>query len=638
MFKDVAHPTATKFNMKKIACPLHPSQKDIYLDQLINTKSPHYNIGGYVKLKGTLNKEKFHEAVNSASKVFDAFQMRFDLNGTDPVCYFQEDYEKLEMTEISFIETGNPEEEAKSWMKNQFNCAFVINKETILFEHYLLKIADNENWFFGRYHHLITDGYGFISWVQYVGQKYKSLLVNDNLQLVYASYRDEAIKASAYMNSPRYELDGEYWKDKIIEKPKKFMYGKYQLQNNSDKKSASYVFILNEDQRRHFEEIQIKTKCSLQQLTIAALLIYFGKTTDQSEFVFGIPIHKRGSKRLRNIVGLFSGVLPYKGSYQNGIKLIDLLTEIAHSQKKDYRHQNYLIGDLSKALKIDPSEGYLCDIIINHELLNFQLDFGEEIQATVSELTNDFQRYPLQLCWQDFGQQQPLELHLNFLHQYFSQAEIELLSQRILFILEQFSTGLEKPVADINIIPARERFQLEGGFNNTKEKFPEDKTIVDLFNEQVQKTPNGIAVVFENKKLTYAQLNERSNQLAHYLRNKGVKEEVLVPVCIERSLEMVIGILGIIKAGGAYVPIDPEYPQDRINYMLEDTGAAIVLSTKKNRSKLQTAAGTEVIELDGDLSTIIGQQPTTNNQQPTFNSRTPSPGLRYLYFWIYRET
>jgi len=435
-------------------------------------------------------------------------------------------------------------------VQHRLNTPFVIQKDNLLFEQFLIKIADDENWFFGRYHHLITDGYGFIVWVQYVAQKYKSLLVDENLHFSSESYQEEAIKASVYMNSTEYELDGAYWHDKITEKPQKFLQRKYHHQNNSDKKSASYVLTLSEDQRKLFEEIQLSTKCSTQQLTIAALLIYFGKTADQSDFVFGIPIHKKGSKTLRNIVGLFSGVLPYKGSFQNDLKLIDLLADIAHSQKKDYRHQNYLIGDLSKALKIDSTEGYLCDIIINYELLNFQLDFGEDLHAIISELFSEFQRYPLLLNWQDFGKQQPLELHINFQYQYFSQTEIELLSKRILFILEHFRDSLEKQIADINIIPEPERFQLETEFNSTKTEFPEDKTIVDLFNEQVSKTPDGIAVVFENEKLTYRELNERSNQLGHYLRSKGVKEETLVPVCIERSLEMIVGILGIIKAGG----------------------------------------------------------------------------------------
>ena len=136
---------------------------------------------------------------------------------------------------------------------------------------------------------------------------------------------------------------------------------------------------------------------------------------------------------------------------------------------------------------------------------------------------------------------------------------------------------------------------------------------MDLFEEQVKETPEAVAVVFEEKQLTYGQLNERANQLAHYLRSKGVKAETLVPICIERSLEMLIGILGILKAGGAYVPIDPAYPIDRIGYMLEDTGAGIAVSSRESSEKLGVIEGVEVIEIDGQ-GEEISKQSTANLQ------------------------
>ena len=137
-----------------------------------------------------------------------------------------------------------------------------------------------------------------------------------------------------------------------------------------------------------------------------------------------------------------------------------------------------------------------------------------------------------------------------------------------------------------------------------------DKSVVELFEDQVIKSPDSIALVFDKEQLTYKELNERSNQLARYLQKQGVKAETLVPVCIERGLEMVIGILGILKAGGAYVPIDPDYPQDRISYMLEDTGAKLVLSSKKSRERFG-GSGITVIELDGDRE-LIGMEASVN--------------------------
>ena len=140
-------------------------------------------------------------------------------------------------------------------------------------------------------------------------------------------------------------------------------------------------------------------------------------------------------------------------------------------------------------------------------------------------------------------------------------------------VIEGFIAGTEKRVTEIGYLSGEERGQLLEAFNDTEAAYPADKTIVELFGEQVERTPDRVAVVDEGEEISYRELDERSNQLGHYLRERGVREETLVPICIDRSVEMIVGILGILKAGGAYVPIDPGYPEERIRYMVEDAGA-----------------------------------------------------------------
>ncbi|MEO6220987.1 MAG: amino acid adenylation domain-containing protein, partial [Ginsengibacter sp.] len=580
---------------EELIFPLHPAQQDVYTDQLLDIKSPHYNIGGYIKLKGHLNKELFYEAVCSGARVFDAFRMRFDLNLPEPVIFIDQYCNKLEMADLDLSDRRNEQAEAIEWMQSRFNIPFVIEKHALLYEHYLLKISNEEYWFFGKYHHLITDGYGFVVWVQYLAQKYKSLVAGDIRQLIFNTYIDEANKASFYKKSSAYLEDGNYWKDKIPAKPEKILQRKYY--NNSTKKSETYFLTLNEDQRKLLDDIEQATKIRLHHLTIAALFIYFGKTSGESEFIFGIPVHKRSSKEARNIVGMFSGIIPYRNSFQKNITLIELLKEILETQKQDYRHQNYLIGDLARELKVNSSGSYLFDVTINYKLLNFEISFGEELEATICELANDFQKNPLQLCWQDFGKQQPLQLQLDFSSEYFTRAEIELLAQRFIYILEQFPHSLYKEIGNINILPSAEKKLIED-FNNKNGNPVSDKSLVDLFEKQVLLTPYAIALCFENEQLTYKDLNERSNQLARFLKSKGVKEEVLIPICLTRSIEMLVAILAILKSGGAYVPIDPTYPLGRINYILEDINAELLIVNKEAKEKLDNIINVGIIELD----------------------------------------
>ncbi|MGI8637632.1 MAG: non-ribosomal peptide synthetase, partial [Segetibacter sp.] len=586
--------------------PLHPAQQDVYADQILNSDSPRYNIGGYIVLKGHLNKEKFAEVLTSAPKVFDAFKLRFDSNIPEFIGFVDEEYERLKLDEIDFSTSENPADEAKAWMQKRFNTSFILQQDSLLFEQYLIKIADDEHWFFGKYHHLITDGYGFIIWVQYLGHKYKSLIAGDDVLFSYPSYVDEAAKGFDYYNSGEYKSDASYWNNKISEKPEKLLQKRYRQPDASINKSLTHTLQLTSDERNVIEDIEQLTGFRLHQLTIAALLIYFGKTTSHSDFVFGIPVHKRSSKKLRNIVGMFSGIIPFKGCYQKDITLLDLLKDISATQKNDYRHQNYLVGDLTRNLKINASEDSLFQVAINYEPFNFKLEFGEEIQASIFQLASEFARDPLQISWQDYGRQQPLQLQLEFWPEYFTTEEITSLAQRLIYIIGQFSKALTSGISNIGIVLPAER-ELLHSFSGTDAVYSKDKTIVDLFEEQVLKTPNAVAVIFEDKQLTYRELNERANKLAHYLQAQGVKEETLVPICIERGFEMTTGIMGILKAGGAYVPIDPEYPAERISYILQDTAASIIVTSKAVGSKIPQAQGIQIIEVDGSCVETNGQ-------------------------------
>ncbi len=590
--------------------PLHTAQQDIYTDQLIDSTSSQYNIGGYLKLKGSLNTQILHEVVASAPKVFDAFKIRFNLQESAPVCYFDEEYEESKMVDVDFSSHANPSEAAIGWMQERFNTAFQLEQNNPLFEQCLLKISNEEHWFFGRYHHLMADGYGFVVWIQYMAQKYQSLIAQDGREFKYPSYQQEIITANKNLHSPDYEADAAYWKEKIHTKPEKLLQKKY-YKNSKDRRSITYILNLTSHQRAQLENLQHLTKSGLQQLTIAALLIYLGKTSDQPEFIFGIPVHKRSSKHLRSTMGTFTGILPFKGVYQPGQTLADFLKDITASQRMDYRHQNYLVGDLTRHLKINAAEGYLSDIIINYEPLNFDLDFGKDIQASISRLTNEDERNPLKIVWRDYNTLQPLQLHIHFSNEYFSREEIELLAQRTIFILEQFTAHLEGAVENIPVLPEAE-ISLLHRFNNTEVAYPLDKTIINVFEEQVLKNPGLQAVAFGQEQLTYAAINERANQLAHYLQSQGVKEETLVAICIERSIEMIIGILGILKAGGAYVPIDPDYPAERIAYILEDSSVNMLLTGKDDRFKL-SVTDLHIIELTKE-SEIISQFPVDKVQ------------------------
>ncbi|HWK05360.1 MAG TPA: amino acid adenylation domain-containing protein, partial [Puia sp.] len=569
--------------------PLHPAQQDVFLDQMLNSDSAYYNIGGYIRLQGVLDVDILKVVFQSVPEVFDAFNMRFgfDEHGV-PTARMVRSHELYFFEELDFSTSGDPAGQALQWMQRQFNIPFVITEGAPLFELVLLKISANEYWSFNKYHHLITDGFGFTIWAKYIAGKYRSLVEPAEMKWDYPSYVDEMARAFEYRHSDSYAKEGDYWRQKIGPKPVRSVSPRVSPQSGGQT-SGRYVAVLDNEREAFLYRLQEQSKCSLQQLTIAALGIYFSRLSGQEEVVFGTLVHKRRNKRNRSVVGMFSGIIPFKAMYSSGLKVEELLRSIVTGQKSDYRNQEYLIGDLNKYVKNDLLNGFL-DIIVNYKLLDFALDFGKKIEATTHELSCDSSRFPLHICWRDYGKQQPLELYIEYQHDYFSDAEANDLIQRLFLILEQFYDFPRCLIGDLCLVAEDERRKLDA-FNATGVFWPRRGTVVDQFEEQAGRTPGALAVVYEGLSLSYGELDARSNRLAQYLRGQGVDRNVLVPLCVDRSLEMIVGILGILKAGGAYVPLDPSYPVDRLRYMLEDTSAALLVSSSRQGELLKQLQG-----------------------------------------------
>jgi amino acid adenylation domain-containing protein len=181
--------------------------------------------------------------------------------------------------------------------------------------------------------------------------------------------------------------------------------------------------------------------------------------------------------------------------------------------------------------------------------------------------------------------------------------QFETFVESLIINLDGIAGHLQQSISELPLLTPAERHQLLVEWNNTWAEYPLDKCIHELFEMQVERSPDAVAVVFEGKQLTYRELNARANQLAHYLRSLGVGPEVLVGICVERSLEMIIGLLGILKAGGAYVPLDPNYPSERLAFMLEDSSVPVLLSQEKLVEKFPQHSAC-VVCLDSDWEKI----------------------------------
>jgi microcystin synthetase protein McyA len=292
---------------------------------------------------------------------------------------------------------------------------------------------------------------------------------------------------------------------------------------------------------------------------------------------------------------------------QKLISFKDLLKITRSNLQEGYRYQNYDVDSLVETfIARGGNPAAVFDIALIHKglcshsslLNNFQLVFEIDAQDTSVSVT-----FPKDAFSADFVQR---------MLAHFRQ------------IIETVTVNPDCKLSEIDILTTEERNQLIRKWNNTEIQYSQ-KCIHQLFEEQVERSPDAIAVVFDNQQLTYRHLNERANQLAHYLQKLGVKPELLVGICIERSLEMIVGLLGILKAGGAYVPLDPSYPKERLSYMLEDTGVKVLL-TRRSLTELLPENQAIVVSLDGDWQ-VIAQE-----NQNNLNSGVKGENLAYVIY------
>ncbi|WGV24584.1 non-ribosomal peptide synthetase [Halotia branconii] len=321
---------------------------------------------------------------------------------------------------------------------------------------------------------------------------------------------------------------------------------------------------------------QFDTSENIFFLTCWQILIW--RLTGIADMVVGNVCDGRPEEELQEALGLFAKHIPIHSRLDHSLKFSELLEQTALVQSRAYDWQECF--NWEEVVETDTA-------IMGVPFLPFCFEFTEQFSSSFTEEVTFslvqqyvcFDRFKVKLAMTRCDDNLVAEFHYDA--SLFSSADIQQLMTQYQTLLESVIANPQATINELEILNHEQRHQLLVDFNNTQVNFSQDKNLHQLFVEQVERTPNNIAVIYEQQQLTYAQLNASANQLAHYLQKLGVAPDVLVGICIERSLSMVVALLAVLKAGGAYVPIDPMYPQERISLMLEDTQAPVLLTQQR---------------------------------------------------------
>ncbi|MBN1040279.1 non-ribosomal peptide synthetase [Clostridium botulinum] len=544
------------------------AQKRMYIIQGFDKESIAYNIPQIFQIEGSIDKNKIECIFKKLVERHEALRTYVETVGDEIVQKIDVDYEfNLEYR----VELASIEE-----VVNDFIKPFNLGKAP-LFRVEVVNVQ-GKNYLLIDMHHIISDGVS----ISILINEFSTIYNGSELEPLKIQYKDFAAWQNNFLNSKEMTKQEEYWTN-MFNNDIPILNLPYDYERSAIQSFEGESGNIEVDSKivTGLKQLTKKTGTTMHMVLLSAFTILLSKYSGQEDIVVGTPIAGRPHSDLQNIMGMFVNTLALRNRPEEEKRYIDFLNEVKENSLKAYDNQSYQLETLIEKLDIvrDASRNPLFDVMFN------MLDTVSDIDIKLNDMSlipyvSESTVAKFDLTLNAMEQNDTIAINIGYCSKLFKKSSIERLGRHYLAILENITINNEMKLGEIELLKDEEKNVLLNEFNDSSIEFDNKKTIQELFEEQVEKKLDNIAVVFGDKKLTYKELNEKSNKLARALRNKGVKADSVVGIIVNRSLEMIIGIIGILKAGGAYLPIDPSYPKKRIEYMLSDSESNVVLTTE----------------------------------------------------------
>jgi len=478
----------------------------------------------------------------------------------------------------------------------------------------LAQTADTVHYLLWSYHHVLLDGWSMPLLIKEVFTLYHALQRGDRPSLpAVKPYRDYI----AWLQRQDRAAAERYWKEAMAGFDTPTVLGIDRAPGRQGAgETRKHRLLLTAAETRRLQQFVRQQQLTLNTLAQAAWGLLLSRYSGSDDVVFGVTVSGRPADLIgiEAQVGLFINTLPMRVQVKPEARLDDWLQGL-FAQNQDMRRYEYApLAQIQTGSDIGRGQNLFDSLLVfeNYPIDEALMQIGGPL--TIDAVVGvDPTNYPLTLT---VFPGERLQLEINHDSSRFTGDSIAAMLAHLQQLLVAFAEQPQAKLANLPTLVAAERRQILDDWNATEVDYPKGRCIHQLFEAQAARTPDAVALKFEDRSLSYAELNAKANQLAHYLRARGVGPDVLVGICIERSLEMVIGLLGILKAGGAYVPLDPNYPEERLAFMLADIAPPVVLTQAKFVGERYFGAA-QLLSLDGDWERV-----------ESYSAVNPDGGLR----------
>jgi amino acid adenylation domain-containing protein len=582
-----------------------------FLDRLLGA-SGNYNISWAVQLSGELNVSALQQSLAEIVARHEVLRTYFIEQDAEAVQVIMAALPfKYSLMDLSL----QPQEhsEVQAILDAEANEAFDL-KQAPLIRALLIKLSDQDHVLMITIHHIVSDGWSMGVFRQELSSLYTAFSQGQasTLAELPIQYADYAVWQREWLQGEVLEKQISYWKTQLAELST--------LELPTDKprpKQPSYqggreTLHLSAELTQGLKTLSQRQNVTLFMTLLAAFQLLLHRYSRQDDIVVGTAIAGRNQQEIENLIGFFVNTLVLRTDLSGSPSFNQLLSRVREVCLSAYAHQDMPFEKLVAELQVqrDMSRHPLFQVMFVLQPTSVQDMQLPELTLTKLTVTKETAKFDLGLSLVEHAD--GMTGTLQYSTDLFTADTITRLASHFETLLTTIVAHPDTAIADLPLLTAAERQQLLIDWNATDADYPKECCLHELFEQQVVKTPQAIAVVYEGTQLTYAELNAQANQLAHHLRELGVKPEVMVAICVQRSLNMLVGLLAVLKAGGTYVPLNPAYPIDLLTTIIEDSTPIALLTHSKLEHLFVNLANTlPVIDLDAQ-SSLWANQPSTN--------------------------
>ncbi|PYP88150.1 MAG: non-ribosomal peptide synthetase [Blastocatellia bacterium AA13] len=588
---------------EEAAYPLSFAQQRLWLAYELDPEDTSYNIPAVVELMGSLNYEALTQALAEVIRRHEILRTRFEAVDGAPIQVVHSGREfDLKIIEIDAAATGRVEQEASRLATECAREPFDLRQGSPLRAR-LVRIDATRHLLLLTIHHIAADGGSMNLLSQEMSALYKafangqpSILAEPAIQ-----YGDFAVRQREWLAGEALENQLAYWRRRFggelpvlelpLDHPRPAVWSH---------RGAHEPLMLSAGLCESLSELNRREGVTLFMTLAAAFKILLHRYSGQEDVIIGTPIASRNRAELEGSIGPFINVIPLRTDFSGAPTVREFLRKIREEALAAYSHQDAPFEKIISSLQRDAGRSPLFQVLFTLQNRPASTGNGSGLTINFLQVENGGAKYDLSLSL--VADEANIGGNIEYNTDLFEQQTIERMAGHLTTILESMTENLDQPVYRIQLLTSAERARALSAFEASARCYP-DQSVKDLFEAGVDRAPDAVAVVYEGQHLSYLQLDRRANHVARWLRLNGVVCDEPVGICTDRSLDMAVAVLGVVKSGAAYLPLDPAYPIDRLAFMLQDSGARLVITQEQFQDVLPQG-GPQSVCIDRDWTMI----------------------------------